>query len=187
MDALLHFEGFSRQIVDSAASILHIYVAVIDGRKFQMGFNEKMAEGLTAKGSFSSESVINLLDDIIEAMGNKATILEKNSDNMLLGFAMSGAQKAMNFNALSAAASALTKSKDIDLTADVTISTAKKGRTKITTTIKDANTSQVKGLGFIPLSPKSVLGITTFREFNGHFKQGLLRLDSGAKISIRES
>jgi hypothetical protein len=151
-----------------------------------MGYKTKMAEGLVATGGFGPGDVSKLIGDIVEAMDKKATILSDDGDgNLLLGFAMSGAQKAMHFNVLSAAASALTKSIDVDLTANVSIRTTG-GATEVETTIKEASTSQMKGLGFIPVSPKAVLGITTYREFNEHLKDGLLRIDSGAEIQISE-
>jgi hypothetical protein len=149
-----------------------------------MGFNEKMAEGLTASGSFSKEAVSKLIDDIVEAMGKKAAVLSRAGDGDLrLGFEMSGAQKAMNFSAIGAGVAALTKTQNTDLFAGVSFTKTGENLT-IKVFIQDASTSQQKLLGFIPLSPKAVLGITTYREFLEHLKVGLLRFDDGAKIEV---
>jgi hypothetical protein len=148
-----------------------------------MGYAEKMAEGLTATGSFGAAEVRKLLNDIVEAMGKNAVIAQEADDGVVIGFAMSGAQKAMNFNVLRAAGSALTKSANIDLLSQVIIKDTDAGTT-VKASIDDANTSQQTLLGFIPISPKAVLGITTYREFLDHLKAGLLRLDSGAKVEL---
>ena len=149
-----------------------------------MGYTEKMAEGLTASGSFSREGVSELIDDIVEAMGNKAAVLSRSGNGDLrLGFEMSGAQKAMNFSPVRAGISKMTKTQNIDLFAGVSFADTGNG-TAVSLVIQDASTSQQTLLGFIPIAPKAVLGITTYREFLEHLKVGLLRLDKNAKVAV---
>lgn len=150
-----------------------------------MGYNEKMAEGLVAIGSFTREQVTKLIEDTVRSMEKRAVISSRaENGDLLIGFAMSGAQKAMNFNVLRAGIAAITKEMDINLFADVSMEDIDSGL-KVTTSIEAADTTQTKVMGFIPASPKAVLGITTYREFLDFLKSGLLSIDGEAEITVR--
>jgi hypothetical protein len=148
-----------------------------------MGYAEKMAEGLTAKGLFSQDDVTNLIGDIIEAMGKKATVFsDDGSGTIQLGFID---KYGWGGTLLDAAVAAATKSFNADMLALADIDEAN-GVTKVSTSIVDANVSQTKLLYFIPISPKKVHALNTFRDFNDHLKEGLLNLDNSASVNISE-
>jgi hypothetical protein len=139
-----------------------------------MGFKEKMGEGVTAIGEFSFDEIYAITKRIIDAMGEKtATIgsVSKEDETMVLGFMKPAYKKLLGRGLFSG----LATMKDVDLTAG--LKTEKDGsKSKLTLCIVDATTVQSKVMGFIPASPKSVEGLTEYRQFMDHFVSEMNKL-----------
>lgn len=144
-----------------------------------MGYKDKMGEGITATGTFQFSQVRDATVRVARAMGEKLVVVldeDEGKGTIALGFFKSGAQKAMTFGLRDLF------NKDPDLLAAVSLGN---GGTTVTVDVVDATTSQQVVLGFIPASPKSVHGITTYRDFLDHFATELRSVDRGARITRR--
>jgi hypothetical protein len=150
------------------------------GRKTAVGYKDKMGEGIDATGAFSFARVRDAVRKIADAMGEKAVRIDsvdESAGKIWLLLFKTGAQKVMNFSVVDA----LTKSPD--MTAYVQVKQKEAGKAAVAVRIGEANTSQQALLGFIPISPKSVHGITTYRDFCGHLASELKHIDRAASIT----
>jgi len=142
-----------------------------------MGFNEKMSEGLEAVGKFSFEEVSGAVNTVVRAMGEKAAQVAKVSqkDGLIgLYFYNTGALKLRYF-----------LSSGVDMIACVEFKQGKDGTATVSVSIEDAKTTQQRLLYFIPISPKTVHGLMTYRDFISHLRSEIKAIDNSARITIR--
>lgn len=147
-----------------------------------MGYKSKMGEGIDAAGYFMFAQVINAVKNVADEMGENAVeVYSVNESNgtIWLSLFKTGAQKIMNFNVIDAI------TKEPDMSASVKVEQAGDGRQAVSVNIGEAKTTRQVLLGFIPISPKSVHGITTYRDFCGHLKAELAHIDPSAQITQR--
>jgi hypothetical protein len=145
----------------------------------KMGYKDKMNEGIDATGSFTFEQVRSANSRVVQAMGEKLVVVldeDESVGTIHLGFFKSGAQKAMTFSLRDLV------NKDPDLLGQISI---EDDGGKVEVSIIDATTSQQALLGFIPVSPKSVHGLTTYRDYLDHFTGELKAIDANASIARR--
>ena len=134
-----------------------------------MGFKETMAEGKVIKGDYTFAQVHKAVVNVMKDMGEKSGKIlgsEEESGIISLGLYKTGAQAVMHFSALDLL------SKSPDLQAAVILD---KDEKTVEVCIVNATTSQVKAGGFIPVAPKSVHGITTYRTFLEKFSVEIKR------------
>jgi hypothetical protein len=146
-----------------------------------MGYRDKMDEGIKATGSFTFAQVHDAVKRVVDAMGEKAVNVRGTDETkglIQLAVFKTGAQAVLHFNAIDA----LTKAPD--MFACVEVKGAVSGKHAVSVSIEDANTSQYKVLGFIPASPKSIHGLTTYRDFVDHLAGELRKLDTQATVTI---
>ena len=140
-------------------------------------FKEKMAEGIDASGGFAFAEVQEATERVVSAMGEKMAFIysmEESAGMIVLGFFKSGAQKFWT-------ASLMDLAKTPDMLAAVSVDEAN-GTVEVD--ILDAKTSQ-ETVFFIPVTPKAVHGITTYRDFLAYFEAELRRIRPYAAINRR--
>jgi hypothetical protein len=141
-----------------------------------MGFNEKMGEGIDASGAFTFKQINEITATVVAAMGKKAVFIIETDESacvLTLGFFKTGAQKfwAGGLEDL--------VNKSPELLASVSV--PNEGILQIG--IADAVTSQQKLYGLIPVAPKAVHGITTYRDFLDHFTAELIQIDPEVTVT----
>jgi hypothetical protein len=145
-----------------------------------MGYKEKMAEGLDAKGNFTFKQIDGVVRRIAEAMGEKAILVKASNE------AKGGILIYLFATSLMEIVPALKLSKEPYITAVVSISPDGAGdsRTIVSVEIANAYTTQMKTMG-IPSGPKKIHGLSKYREFCDLFDAELHSEDPTANIKKR--
>jgi hypothetical protein len=150
-------------------------------RKITKGFKGKMGEGFEATGEFSYDEVYAIVKQIVGAMGEKTAVILGDSpeDQMiLLGFMKPVYQKLLGQGLLNG----LLGMKDPDLSAGLIIE-KEGGKSKMTLCITEATTVR-QTYAFIPVSPKSVEGLTVYRRFMDELVSEISRLSPTPVIEM---
>ncbi|MCL1895966.1 MAG: hypothetical protein FWG03_05405 [Clostridiales bacterium] len=136
-----------------------------------------MSEGLDASGGFTFAQVEGATERVVSEMGEKMVVVlstDESAGIIILGFFKSGAQKFWT-------ASLMDLAKTPDMLAAVSVD-EENGSVEVD--ILEAKTSQ-ETVFFIPVTPKAVHGITTYRDFIGYFEEELRRVSPSALIDKR--